>query len=56
MRSPDGRTPLAALVDIHAGVAELTAAPIAAVARRLVPALHEQGILVGGIDQSPTTS
>jgi len=50
-RSPDGRTPLAALGDIHLRVGELTEAQSQLWRDELVPQLNEEGILVGGIDQ-----
>ena len=50
-RSPDGRTPLAALADIHQRVGELTEAQSQLWRDQLVPQLRREGILVGGIDQ-----
>ena len=50
-RSPDGRTPLAALADIHQRVGELTEAQSQLWRDELVPQLNAEGILVGGIDQ-----
>src|SRR3954471_8833870 len=50
-RSPDGRTPLAALGDIHLRVGELTEAQSQLWRDELVPQLNAEGILVGGIDQ-----
>jgi polyphosphate kinase len=49
-RSADGRTPRAALADIHDRVTALYASQSAIWREQLAPALAEQGILVGGID------
>jgi polyphosphate kinase len=49
-RSADGRTPRAALADIHDRVTALYARQSAIWREQLAPELAEQGILVGGID------
>jgi polyphosphate kinase len=49
-RSADGRTPRAALADIHDRVTALYASQSAIWREQLAPELAEQGILVGGID------
>jgi polyphosphate kinase len=52
VRSPDGRTPQAALVELHARVAELTAAQSKLWRSVLCPALAEEGILVGSVSDA----
>ena len=49
VRSPDGRTPLAALAEIRGRVRELTAEQSRLWARELLPALAENGIWVGHV-------
>jgi polyphosphate kinase len=50
MRSPDGRTPQAALVEIRERVSELGQLQSRLWREQLVPLLAENGILVGGTD------
>ena len=49
VRSPDGRTPLAALAEIRERVQKLTADQSRLWAEELQPALAQDGILVGGV-------
>jgi polyphosphate kinase len=50
VRSPDGRTPREALAEIRARVLELTTRQSKLWTRELVPALAEEGIVVGKVD------
>src|SRR5438045_5100287 len=47
VRSPDGRTPQAALAEVHARVSELTAAQSKLWKNVLCPALADEGVFVG---------
>ena len=50
-RSPDGRTPMAALAEIHEMVSGIYARQSQLWREQLAPALAEEGIIVGGTDQ-----
>ena len=50
--SPDGRTPQAALAELHTRVLELTAAQSRLWREELVPALAGEGILIGTVDDA----
>jgi polyphosphate kinase len=52
VRSPDGRTPQAALAEVHIRVAELTAAQSKLWRSALCPALADEGILVGSVSDA----
>jgi polyphosphate kinase len=52
VRSPDGRTPQAALAELHARVAELTTAQSKLWRSSLCPTLAEEGILVGSVSDA----
>src|SRR5918996_183730 len=52
VRSPDGRTPLAALAEIRERVRQLTAEQSRLWAEELQPALAENGIRIGGVGES----
>jgi polyphosphate kinase len=52
VRSPDGRTPQAALAEVHDRVLELTAAQSKLWRDELCPALAAEGILVGTVDDA----
>jgi polyphosphate kinase len=52
VRSPDGRTPQAALAEVHARASELTAAQSKLWRSVLCPALADEGILVGSVSDA----
>lgn len=52
VRSPDGRTPQAALAEVHDRALELTATQSKLWRTELCPALAEQGIVVGTVDDA----
>ncbi len=52
VRSPDGRTPQQALVEVRERVLELTAAQSSLWREELVPALAAEGIVVGTVDDA----
>jgi polyphosphate kinase len=52
IRSPDGRTPQQALVEVRERVLELTAAQSSLWREELVPALAAEGIVVGTVDDA----